>query len=498
MTFREWMTHHGELFWEFGDINKMDTSHVTLEPLPAEQVDDFDESDAESDCQDEIGNSWDSSDYQSDIYDDPLDDPDFSGQTADDWADDNPRPDEEDEQWYTTKPKKQRWPLQMAGDPEPEEDDEDDRTFKQEEFQAAVKQWEQDYEYAEQEYNDAVEEWERDMRRKRRQADRDEEQAKEDTIRDCVEQKREEYEENRPETAENGGYESHFTHDGKPYEVSLNREKEDYQGVEIPGFFSVVFEGPAGTSSTGTAGTAATAIYTQLLLSVKKLIEVETVNGFSFSPAEPAMGLVYQRFYKQFLQPAGFIRINMNDYLKKDYLKELLKKKADSEKKRVYGKIIDTNRDVQYKIKAVEADKAKVRAIRRGLPNMVGKLHTFTNGWGEKKVFYATEAEAGKKPKLSGYIMPDSGGMPAAGSSFPVMQTIDPSYIKNEPVDPNEAKRLLSGLNYMRQNPNNERLLRQGFNELLDQYGIQYKKDTAPYTGPNYAQTTQTPEQPPI
>jgi hypothetical protein len=302
------------------------------------------------DCESDL--DFDDSEYFSDIYEDPTDDPNFDAQTSDDWVEDNPKPDEDDEQFWTPHT---RHPLPMAGE---EEEDRDERgTFNKEAFDEALEKWKEEYRQAQDDYETAEQDWYADMKRKQRQAEREAEQARDDAVRDCVEEKRSDHEEDRRNSGENGGYETSFQHDGNNYSVNFERDKsQDYQGVEVPGFFSIVFTGPKGTSSTKMAGTAATAIYTQLMLAVKKLIEIEQVNGLGFSPAEPGMGLVYQRFYRQYLQPGGFIRVDPYTYILKEWIKKNIKNSYNL--KNAYSTILKTNREVLKKIKEVEADKA--------------------------------------------------------------------------------------------------------------------------------------------
>lgn len=460
MTFREWVTHSGDLFWEFGDIRKMDTSNIELNPVATESG--FDEDEAAEDCRSDIESSWDDSSYYEDIYDDPEDDPDFDGISPEQWEKENPKPDEDDDEWYE------------------EEEEEPERKFKQKEFDTAVKEWKKEYEITIDVYDSDVADWRKMMRRRKREAEEREDEAKTDEIASCVEDKRTEYLEDRSNFT-NGGYEVNFDHEGDKFTIEMSRLKNAiYQGIEIPGMFEIVFAGPKGTQTTGTSGTGATAVYTKLLLAIKKLIETETVNGLKFTPAEVGMGLVYQRFYKQYLQPAGFIRVSLENYLRKDFIRQTLDKKDDSDKLGAYRNIRNTNRDVQDKIKKAKAEKVKLQEYRRAIPKMIGKLMTYYDYSGKEIVVYITGFELNRRLP---YVL---------GWKYGYADTLAPAEIEINKIQPfndspnisSQVWKLLNKLQKTRNDPGWNSVIKPGFDELMAQYGNSTKQDVIPFPKP--------------
>ena len=330
MNFKEWLSDNGELFWESLDPNKMDVSNVHLEPENIE----FDEDDARRDCEREH-RYWDDSDYYNDIYDDWRDDPNFEAPiTVDDWEEDNPEPESEDFE-------------------------------NEEEYEDALQTWRQERDKVESAHDDAVSDWESEMRSKRSQAEEAADNARQESIDNCIDEKRDNH------TDQHTGFKHEFEFDGEKYEVGLDKSSHSYMGRNYDDMYTVMFHGPRGYSTTGMAGGKATAIYAKLIAAIKKLVDTQDVDGLMFTPAEPAMRIMYERFYQSFLKKQ-FVRVEPNVYLRRDLVKDL----ANDESKRttMYNKAKYAYQNNKQQIQAAET----LKSIRRGAvrlgKDIVGKF----------------------------------------------------------------------------------------------------------------------------
>jgi hypothetical protein len=335
MNFAEWLSKQGHWFWEFHDIKDLPTDDIELEPVDLEE---FDEDDARSDCEDQVDRYGDFSYCYEDIYDDPEDDPDFKAETPEEWLENNPEPDDHDYE-------------------------------DQEEFKEDLEQWVEDRKQAEEEYKSALKNWKKEMQRRRYSAEECESKARWEQINDCIDEKSREFEEEKARSAQD--YRYSFDVDGDNFEVHFSRNDPIKVGNNyISGVWGITFEGPQGVSSTN-KGKNQNTIYTKLLLSIKKLLEVEEVNVLQFSPAEPAMGLVYHRFYKMFLAK-DFLRTNASSYVRKTVLKEALKGEPAAFKIDIYKKILKAHRDLMQKGRQVKEFKNSQRVLMRKAQSMVG------------------------------------------------------------------------------------------------------------------------------
>lgn len=378
-SFRSWLTEYGDLFWEgIRDISALPMDKVKLLPIwdyenwRSNQREDFEAEPFSRDsawdsCQDELyGEFADLSDYTDEpIYDDLDDDADFDTPNTDAWTEENPEPEKES---FNT----------------------------DEEYTAALEKWQEEYDEVDEEYTDAVRKWEREMENRKENA----EEALQKATRDCVDEQEREHnqeqearrkrheEENshsNPENAENAGYNSTFTVGQDHFKVGMDRQDIEYQSITLSGVFGVTFSGPAGYSLTNkNTGGEAMQKYNHLLASVAKMVQEEKnkgriVNGFTFYPAAPAMGLMYQKFYTNYLKPAGYMRVSPELYLRKDYIRELMDEIPD--KKYAYSKIINTGREVRADLGKVRAEKSIIRTAKTMLPKLVGNLIMFKKPW---------------------------------------------------------------------------------------------------------------------
>lgn len=383
-SFRSWLSNFGEPFWEgVRDVAALPMDNINLRPIDRDNDDsgfeeeEFDRDSAWDSCSD-AGDDIDVSDYSDEpFYDDPEEDEDFDTQTLDDWLEENPEPERE--------------------------------TFKSdEEYSAALETWQETRDQVDEEYDAAVSKWKREMARRRDAAWDNAQDARDEAISDCVderesehrqeqEERRERHEEERSNNpdfeADNKGYTSHFTVGQDNFEVSMDREEVEFQYHNLSGIFGVTFRGPSGYSLThkNTSGEAMTK-YNHLLASVAKMVQTEeaagrSVNGFTFYPAEPAMGLMYQKFYTDYLQPAGYLRVKPDLYLKKDYIRELTSGMQTHQKKAAYSTITKTSRDIRAHLEKVRSEKAVIRNAKVMLPKLVGSLILF-----KKPYSYGNEA----------------------------------------------------------------------------------------------------------
>ena len=166
-------------------------------------------------------------------------------------------------------------------------------------------------------------------------------------------------------------YNYYFNHNGDSYKASFYRANIEYQGEIIPDVFDLSLKGPNQYGVTRTSGTSGSIVYSNLLLAVKKLIEIVAVNGFQFKGSVGSMDLVYDRFYKTFLKE-DFIRVTPDLYLNKSYLKEKFKDGWD--KKSTISNIYNTNRNWMQKQKKLKAEKTRLRTITMMLPSLPGKF----------------------------------------------------------------------------------------------------------------------------
>lgn len=377
LSFKNYINESVDYYWEalVRDTSKLPLDKINLIEKPFNddfEETKFDEYDAESDCENEFDDSDDGSDlsdYTSEpIYDDVDDDPDFENdynvQNLDDWDKEHPEPEE-------------------------------DKFESEEEYNSAYEEWEKSRDNVEVDYNDAVRQWQRNMRgiisaaEESREESRQE--SRQESISDCVDEKRSEHEEEQErKKAEweeenegaNGGYDVKFHVDTYPtllgqqigakrkeFEVEITREKEFFGGKEIPNVFSIYFGGPESTSLThDNSGGEARAIYNHLLASIVKAVETEKehgreVNGFSFSAAEIPMHLMYDKFYRSYLKPAGYTRVN-DSYL---FMKNEYIERTDSYHKE---RIDKSNSEIEDNLKKIREGKS----ILKTLNSYIGKL----------------------------------------------------------------------------------------------------------------------------
>lgn len=310
MQFKEWF-----YLMEYGEILKEPLDKVHFEPGNY-----FDEKEAREECEEE---KFDTSYYYRDIYDDYRDDPDFEGHDPNEWYQENPEP------------KFKNYSHLEDGE---------------EEYQSALKDWNDERDDVEARFESAVERWEKKMQVLRDEAEETALNAKEAAVEKCVENKRKDH-----QKEEFDGYHSAFEVGGNQFGVTFERLPKTFEGKTVENIYNVIFTGPESTNTTK-RGRDMHTIYKNLLLAVRKLIETNNVEGLIFTPAEPAMGLVYHKFYKQFLIKQ-FLMVGNSIYLRKDVIRDLMSGVSDDKKRRSYGNALQSYRNYLAQGRQVKAQK---------------------------------------------------------------------------------------------------------------------------------------------
>lgn len=186
-------------------------------------------------------------------------------------------------------------------------------------------------------------------------------------------------------TRSGSGHKISFTQNGQYFTIWFAETNIEFQGNYIPDCYEISFKGPSDYDLTGTSGNSASAVYTKLLAGIAKFLEEEApVNGLSFSGNEPVMDLIYNRFYKQYLQKE-FLRINSKEYISKKYLKKNLQN--SSSKQNAYKNIISANRVHVNFLNDIKQNKSKRRNNYLSLKKFEGRF-VFSRNLGGESINY--------------------------------------------------------------------------------------------------------------
>ena len=170
-----------------------------------------------------------------------------------------------------------------------------------------------------------------------------------------------------------------FKHDGEDFRVEAyldadaSRKVNNLSGKDFS-VWSIYFKGKRGMSLTGTSGGGAVGVYSKLLGSIKKLTEIDKVDGLTFSGQERSMDIMYDKFMKVL---GGFKPVGNETYMRTELLSGGLKDKADEMEK--------TN---DRFIASLKAHKDELRAEKRAsmakakdmLKNPTGEPEGFDGG----------------------------------------------------------------------------------------------------------------------
>ena len=179
-----------------------------------------------------------------------------------------------------------------------------------------------------------------------------------------------------------------FSHGGIAYKVKFDHYpigSNRIGDIFVRNSYSVTFYGPQGTASTGAAGTSATGVYSKVMAAIKKLMDTIPVDGLVFGPAEPAMGLIYDRLFQK--MGGDFVRINQTTYVSREFLRSQTKNMDDRQKKDLYSGMLGTSRQMQAANKSVKQYQDQTRTIRLAMRDKVGKFVTMRGN----KAFYVTK-----------------------------------------------------------------------------------------------------------
>lgn len=356
ITFKSWLKSQPlQFFGEMGGIRDASADHIKF--TTHKEYPDFDEKAVEKACRESAKTEFDEKENKSVVHDKPSDDEDFDTEHPREWLKDNPEPDEDD---Y-------------------EDGDED------EEYVTDRKIWERQYNSVSNEFEYESSRWHRDQEKLAKRTASDVESEREEWIERCVEEKEEDHEKNNPheEHKDNfSGLRYSFAHRGEEYSVEFVEIKfgpdlaaqmttlqVDFASAkkELEGFsWTVLLEGPHEYDSTGNKGGGATAVYTQLLLAVKKLITDHDARMLTFSPWEPGMGLVYTRFAKSYL--TNWTLVLPHTYLRND-IKPMLIGGED-----MNNRILANQKDHDNSMAEIHRNKQIKRTWERTKEDWLGKV----------------------------------------------------------------------------------------------------------------------------
>jgi hypothetical protein len=132
----------------------------------------------------------------------------------------------------------------------------------------------------------------------------------------------------------------------------------------VDGIWEVSFKRGKSYALTGTSGSGGTAVYGKILGAVKKLTEIEEVNGLKFIGAEARQDIMYDKFLKTL---GGFTHVGSDIYMRD----EVVKANASGEDLEYYKGVGEKRENGIYNMKV-----AKVASRNKGL---IGKITGYMN-----------------------------------------------------------------------------------------------------------------------
>jgi len=178
---------------------------------------------------------------------------------------------------------------------------------------------------------------------------------------------------NLPDNDDFIGYESTFEHGNHTYIVEFEEKTSSLAGKNIKNVYQVSFTGPRGFYLTGASGPEAMAIYTKMLLAIKKLIATVRVDGLTYSPAQVNMIPIYDRFFKTFAKE-DFVRIDKTVILKKDVFNRIISGLSPSKRETILSQIKSELDLYANAINAAKKTKEYKRNIARRQNEFIGKF----------------------------------------------------------------------------------------------------------------------------
>ncbi len=169
-----------------------------------------------------------------------------------------------------------------------------------------------------------------------------------------------------PSTA-TSGWKYQFSFAGNSYEVEFDLESIDIEGqTVVRNGITITLLGPGGTTLPTGLGNP-TPIYNALIKAVRKMLQVAKPEGLHFSGAVGNQDIVYQSFYKKYLQKM-FTRVTFGDYIRNDILQHW--QQTNDPKWRIVTRTMKELADNDY----VNQHKQAKNAQRREAMSLIGKI----------------------------------------------------------------------------------------------------------------------------
>ncbi len=128
--------------------------------------------------------------------------------------------------------------------------------------------------------------------------------------------------------------------------------------------------------TTNTKGGAAQAVYSEMLLAIKKLVKEHNAKVLTFSPFEPAMGLIYTRFAKTYM--TDWTMVSSNIYMRNDIVSEL-------SNSRMTDKIKANQQSHELKLGQDRRERQMIKKFIRTHNDWSGKLLAFTDKFAKNR-----------------------------------------------------------------------------------------------------------------
>lgn len=201
---------------------------------------------------------------------------------------------------------------------------------------------------------------------------------------------------------QDGVYKYSFEYGGAQYHVSMMRfTLDDFEmirghgvGIDLPRNlvnYSITFRGPRGYSLTGVAGSGAVIVYSKMLSAIKKLMELEKVDMFTFSASDRLTIPTYERFVKTLLK--DYTQIEEYTYLRTDILNSVLQASPEQARESMLKRIKGAQDERQSEIRDI-LEKKKFRRLLSIKDKIIGKVTGYGSGSSRVSPAVITSLEA--------------------------------------------------------------------------------------------------------
>lgn len=225
---------------------------------------------------------------------------------------------------------------------------------------------------------------------------------------------------------QDGVYRYSFEYGGAQYHVSMMRfTLDDFEmirghgvGIDLPRNlvnYSITFRGPRGYSLTGVAGSGAVIVYSKMLSAIKKLMELEKVDMFTFSASDRLTIPTYERFVKTLLK--DYTQIEEYTYLRTDILNSVLQASPEQARESMLKRIKGAQDERQSEIRDI-LEKKKFRRLLSIKDKIIGKVTGYGSGYSRVSpaVVTSLEATADGGVRVGLLVIGDEGGSDAQGT----------------------------------------------------------------------------------